>query len=297
MTLRGRSTPEAGNEELADLIDMILAQPECSKFICRKLYQWFVGATITPEIETSIIVPLATTFRNSNFEIKPVLTQLLSSTHFYEDCLRGGIIKHPLDFVLNMIRLSNVALPNRPNKTLTHSRVFDTAIRSPSSNMLMQLMNHPTVFGWDAYYQSEMYKLWINANLIRIRSNQVNLMINGFKAFDFTFKFEPIELTETLLADGGYTFANKDFPDSTDTTLADKIIEAYCFYCYPRPCTDLQKTNLKEDLLLQGTLNEIGFWFEWKYYKDGDVEAQNGLKTRLYNLIKYFWQSSKSQPI
>ena len=69
--------------ELRDLIDKILAQEETAKYICRKLYRFFVSRNISNEIETEIIVPLAATFR-TNYNLEEVITQLLKSKHFYD---------------------------------------------------------------------------------------------------------------------------------------------------------------------------------------------------------------------
>ena len=48
---------ENGENEYKDLIDKIFEQEECSKFIMRKLYRWFVNAEISEDIETHIIEP------------------------------------------------------------------------------------------------------------------------------------------------------------------------------------------------------------------------------------------------
>lgn len=293
--ITGRNTNTAGDEELAELVDMILAQPACAKFICRKIYEWFVGTGITTDIETNVIGPMATTFQTGNFEIRPVIVQLLSSDHFYEDCIEGAIIKHPLDFVMNMLRLSEMPFPDPTTQFRPAYDFTNVAIKSPADDLQMSIIDHDTVFGWDAYYQTEKYKLWMSANAITRRNAQVDRMLAGIKVTGFTGSFDSIALTEKLFAAVGYTFNNKSFPDSTDTLLADKIIEGYCFYCYPKACTAAYQTELKNVLLLDRTVDEIGYWFEWKYYKDGVAGAENGLRTKLNNAVKFFWKSAEFQ--
>ena len=61
---------------------MIFERPEVAKFICRKIYQFFVYYHIDDKIENNIIAPLAELFIKSNFEIKPVLEKLFQSEHF-----------------------------------------------------------------------------------------------------------------------------------------------------------------------------------------------------------------------
>lgn len=293
----GRNNATAGDTELGELVDMILAQPETAKFICRKLYQWFVAAAITPAIETDIIIPLANTFRTGNYQIKPVLEQLLSSEHFYEETNRGSIIKHPLDFILNMSRLVNLPAPSPTTQTTAFYNVLNRMVRKPADDLQMDIMRHETVFGWDAYYQPEMYKLWINSTAIRLRNTHADLLVTGFTQTGFKSSFDALTLTENILTDVGYTFINKAFPDSNDTQLADKIIEGFCFYLYPQKCTPDQQAALRDALLYQGELNEVGFWFEWKYYKDGDNAAKNGIRTKLANMLRYLWKSAEFQLI
>jgi uncharacterized protein (DUF1800 family) len=293
----GRSSISAGDTELGELVDMILAQPESAKFICRKIYQWFVASTITPDLETDIIIPLANTFRSGNYQIKPVLEQLLSSEHFYEQANRGAIIKHPLDFILNMSRLANLPVPNPISQTEAFYNIISRMIRRAADDLQMDIMRHETVFGWDAYYQPEMYKLWINSTAIRLRNTHADLLVTGFTQTGFKSSFDALTLTENILTDIGYTFVNKNFPDSTDTQLANKIIEGFCFYLYPQQCPPDQQLVLRDALLYQGELNEVGFWFEWKYYKDGDNAAKNGLRTKLSNMIRFMWKSAQFQLI
>jgi uncharacterized protein (DUF1800 family) len=49
-TVTGRSGVTGGDEELADLVQMLLSHPESPKFICRKLYRWYVNPSVTQEI-------------------------------------------------------------------------------------------------------------------------------------------------------------------------------------------------------------------------------------------------------
>ncbi len=290
-TITGQNNPATGETELAALVDMILAQPETARFICRKLYRWFVAAPITADIEIGIIEPLAVTFRQANYAIAPVLAQLFSSEHFYGIDVQGSIIKHPLDVALGLFRLTNMPLPDPVSQTLAFNNTMNKGIRQPVSLQQMDIMRHETVFGWDAYYQPDYYKLWINSSSLRQRFTLVDLLLNGYTLNGFKVSFDPIVLTETLLAAVGYVFSNKASPNANDKLLGTRIIEGYCFYFYPKPCLPDEIVTLRETLLFQGALNETGFWFEWKYYVDGDTAAKNGMKTRLTSLLRYFWKS------
>ncbi|MDQ3845259.1 MAG: DUF1800 domain-containing protein, partial [Bacteroidota bacterium] len=72
-TISGKSGT-AGANETDELIDMIFKKDEVSKFICRRLYRWFVYYKIDEATEANVIEPLAKIFRDNNYEIKPVLS-------------------------------------------------------------------------------------------------------------------------------------------------------------------------------------------------------------------------------
>ena len=68
--IQGRKGKE-GEQELDEMLDMIFEQEEVSRFICRKLYRFFVYHNIDDTTEKNIIEPLAKTLRKNNYEIIP----------------------------------------------------------------------------------------------------------------------------------------------------------------------------------------------------------------------------------
>ena len=96
--IKGRSGDNAGPDELNELLDMILKNAETPRYICRKLYRWFINSDIPATVETNFIQPLAALFSKANFELKPVLSALFQSQHFFDESLRGSIIKAPAGF-------------------------------------------------------------------------------------------------------------------------------------------------------------------------------------------------------
>jgi len=117
--------------ELRDFVDMVFAQRETARFFCRRLYRFFVRPTITPEVETDIIEPLATTFINADFEMLPVLRQLLQSEHFFDlddsdsnDEIVGGIIKSPLELLCHAVSFFKVSLPDQVTDATKFYRNF-----------------------------------------------------------------------------------------------------------------------------------------------------------------------------
>ncbi|MBA4258047.1 MAG: hypothetical protein C0446_02710 [Chitinophaga sp.] len=60
--IAGRTGSTAGDIELDELINMIFNVQEVAKYICRRLYRWFVYYDIDASVETNIITPLANIF-------------------------------------------------------------------------------------------------------------------------------------------------------------------------------------------------------------------------------------------
>lgn len=166
--IKGRSGNSAGLDELTDLVDMILRNAETPRYICRKLYRWFINSDIPADVETNFIQPLADLFRKSGFEIKPVLTALFQSQHFFDERLRGSMIKAPADLVVSTFRFWGLQAPD-PAQNLTGYYQIGNYIHSRLKEEQQELLNPPTVFGWTAYYQSDYYQQWINSTTLGLR--------------------------------------------------------------------------------------------------------------------------------
>ena len=100
----------ADEKEFENFIDLIFQQEVVARFICRKLYRWFVYYVVDDTVEQSIIEPMAQLLVDNNFEIAPVLKTFLSSQHFFDANLIGPMIKHPLDFVVGLFRQFQIPL-------------------------------------------------------------------------------------------------------------------------------------------------------------------------------------------
>ncbi len=83
-----------------DIVDMILEQEITANFICRKIYRNFVSF----EENEERIAELAGVFRNSDYEIKPVLEAIFKSDYFYDEENVGSLIKSPLKLAISAAR-------------------------------------------------------------------------------------------------------------------------------------------------------------------------------------------------
>lgn len=162
-TVINGQTGMGGAAEADALVDMIFTKTEAAKFICRKLYRFFVYYVIDVDVENNVIAPLAQILIANNFEIVPVLQALFKSQHFFDTNNRGCFIRTPLDHILGTLRTFNVNISN----TLAVEKTYAiwNYLRTDAANLALDLGDPPNVAGYPAYYQvPEYYELWINSN-------------------------------------------------------------------------------------------------------------------------------------
>lgn len=175
--------------ELQTFVDMVFAQAETARTTCRRLYRFFVSRNITPEIEADIIEPLADTFRQSGYEMIPVLGQLLASKHFYDeddankyDEIVGGMIKSPLELAGQALSFFDIAIPSPTEAPQQHHATFysqavlDRMFLASGLNLFMPA----DVAGYPAYYQEPEYsRAWFNSSTIISRYKLPAMLITG----------------------------------------------------------------------------------------------------------------------
>ncbi len=170
--IKGRSGDE-GATETDELIEMICKNPEVSKFLCRKLYRWFVHSIIDKQVEKNVIVPLSEIMLQSNYEIKPVLKALFTSAHFYETGLIGAMFKSPVDYFIGTIREIDLRLCKKVEGWWLMIAALHT--------MGQDVGDPPSVAGWPAYYEFPFYdKDWIMSEYLSARTR----WIKGLSYFD-----------------------------------------------------------------------------------------------------------------
>ena len=178
-TISPASTATAMDTELNSFVEMVFSQMATAKNICRKLYIYFVKATITAEVETDIITPLAQLLYNNNYEIAPVVRKLLESQHFYDlddgnanDETIGGIIKSPLQQLSEIVSYFKATIPDptaNPNGFyISFWNSFVETSYFVGSNMIV--FDPDNVAGHLAYYQTPSFdKNWIAASTLIAR--------------------------------------------------------------------------------------------------------------------------------
>ncbi|MFM8472873.1 MAG: DUF1800 family protein [Candidatus Kapaibacterium sp.] len=140
-----------------DIINTIFEKDACAAYFARRLYKAFVYDVP----DEKIVTELAQVLRANNYELRPTLSVLLKSAHFFDKEFRGSLIKSPIEFVAGLQR------------QLGYNDVPDQYSVSAASALSLELLNPPTVEGWKGGH------LWLNTNLYPLRQRIVEAMVEG----------------------------------------------------------------------------------------------------------------------
>lgn len=228
---------KTGKWKVDDVVDLMFNErgDAISKYICEKIYKEFVY--IVPD--RTAIAEMAKTFKNSNWEIKPVIDQLLRSAHFYDESNIGAIEKSPFGYMIGLVRA--LGLTNIPDFTLSDTSRTAGNLASRMAAMGQEVANPPNVKGWEGG------RLWISVStlptrqkfLIDVMDAKITVRVNGKQTVIYTFD--------------AVAFA-KSFPDYNDIhKLVDNMNQ---FFLNTKPST-------KEANLLYATLLDGGVDYEW----------------------------------
>lgn len=229
-----------GQNEYADLVDVIFLQNEVASFICKKIYRWFVNYDITQVVEDTIIPIMANTLITNNYEVLPVLTQLFKSEHFYDITLRGTIIKNPMEYLYSIMN-STLSTPTYNFDENYELYVF---AYNGAAVLGMNYANPPSVGGWTAYYQAPAFsRLWANSSFIKLRFDISDLLTlaGGINVNGNTWEVNHIDFLDGL---------------SNPSSAQDVIDDMVTVFC-PKGLDALKKLTLKA-ILTNGLPD-----FEW----------------------------------
>jgi uncharacterized protein (DUF1800 family) len=272
-----------GANETDQLIDMIFAQTETAKFLCRKLYRWFIYYVIDSTVETNIITPLANILIQNNFEMVPTLSALLKSEHFFDPENTGCLIKNPVDHVIGVCRQFNVAFPDSgaPANQYKAWNIVATGL----ANLAMDPGDPPSVAGWPAYYQEPQYhELWINSNTLPSRNQITDGLCsqNGIHQSGIVLQIDCIAFTQGL-----------SNPSDPNQLIADAA-----FLLSPLDIGATQTAFLKS-ILLSGQTNDSYWTTAWTNYLSDTTNTtyQNTVLTRLRPFYSYILDLAEYQLI
>lgn len=234
------------SEEYKLLVDMIFSKKETARFLARKIYRWFMYYQIDQNIEVQIIESLATTLFENNYEIKPMLVQLLGSEHFFSADYRGSQIKNPMDFSIGVYRKCEIKL----SATVLDNYQIWNDIYYSCLYMEMILGDPPDVAGWPQYYQEpSYYELWVNTATIPFRTDFTDTLCTfGITHGGFKFFIDPFVLSGKV----------------NDPSDPASLINGIAGILLPVSLNNSQISQLKE-VLIPG-LPDSTWTYEWLKY-------------------------------
>ena len=110
-----------GNFNGDDIIDIIVEQPACARFISRHLYNFFVADepqvpswNVTPPQDPDAIDTLANAFMESDGHLSHVLGVLFNSDFFKEAQFKK--VKSPTELVLGIVKLVGTFQSPQPRR-------------------------------------------------------------------------------------------------------------------------------------------------------------------------------------
>ena len=299
--ITGRSGATAGDMELADLTTMILNRPETARFMCRKLYRWFVNPTITPDIELNVIVPLATFFASptNDWKIRPVLEKLLTSQVFFAEANIGAIVKSPAEMMLGLLRFYGQI----PRDMLTQPAAFRKYmdfVYYRMRDLQQPILDQLTVFGYDAYYQTGYSKVWINTNTIVLRGEFVNYLVQGWYevAPGYRLQIQLVEMIEAIQPNFADVppLPQTSPPIGTPAVTCVQVLDTLLKNLFATDISQAQKDFLIDMILMQ-ELPRLSWEFEWNAYRREPTDSyrRNTVLWRLQNLMKYMLRMAEYQ--
>ena len=276
--VKGKSGPSAGDEELADIVDMIFSQKETAMYLTRKLYQWFVYYEITDEINIQIISPLADIMMQNDYDIIPVLRKLLSSKHFFDANLVGAMIKNPVDFATLLANSFNIPIPQDKNSADYYT--FYQNLNGQVYNLQMGLLYPPAVAGWDAYWvEPDYYRLWINSSTLPLRFSLTDNLISGGGTFK-NMGLDSIAMTKFLC---------------TDPTDVQLLITDWTNYLYPNAITQEEQDIFTTKFTEKYTTTQWKADWESLMQTPDNTQLLKKVKAQLDYLVKILFRNSEFQ--
>lgn len=278
--ITGRTGATAGDLELNDMLNMIFAQNEVAKFIVRKFYRWFVYYDIDATTEANVITPLADIFRNNNYNIKPVLTTLFKSEHFFDVLNQGCVIKTPADIVVGSMREYDVKMPALTDWDTNYGH-WNT-LYSFMFNMGLNIHDPANVAGMPAYYQEpSFHEIWITTDSLPKRNQFTDIMTNtGYTRNNIKMQFDFVAFAKTL--------SNPGNPND--------IIDDALKYLYRLNLSPQVKQQMKTQMLLSNQQYDYYWTNAWMAYIASPTTANfNIINTRLKDLFRYLMNLSEYQ--
>lgn len=157
---------QTGNWDADDVIEIVFAEEQCARFLCTKLYRWFVDEYPDP----ARIEELAGVLRENDYEMRPVLETMLRSEHFFDPEFRGSLISDGVDHYVGRVRTFGLADQTAFLDSASNQRIWLEFSASAYNHLLLL---PPNVAGWPGY------RTWINSSTLPWRKELSVALVDG----------------------------------------------------------------------------------------------------------------------
>ncbi len=130
----------AANYNYETVIDLTLAQPEAAQYVVRNLWKCFIHDFPSD----AVVNELAEVFKQSNFELAPLLKRILTAQAMFSPEARGNQLASPAEHWIGVARTLDMHAFSEDSQGYVLDRVVDD-LRAAGQDLL----NPPGVEGWD----------------------------------------------------------------------------------------------------------------------------------------------------
>ena len=147
---------ESGNFDGDEIIDLILKQKQCARFICKKVYSYFVNERVNEDHINEMVRVFY-----PNYNIEDLMRCVFLSDWFYKIENIGSKIKSPIELYVGISNKVPVKFNN------------DRGLYYIQKLLNQVLLRPPNVAGWKGG------KTWIDSNTIMIRLKLASILLNN----------------------------------------------------------------------------------------------------------------------
>ena len=207
---------QRGNWNGDDFARIALGRTACSRFICGKLYRYFVNDVPEGDLppghaaaRAAFVDAMASELRANQYELAPVLGKLFRSAHFHDASNRASVIKSPAQLVVQTVR--QLGTPPRQLSSLT----------AACELMGQDLFQPPNVKGWDGG------RSWINTSTLFVRQNVAIYLLTGKRPGMYDWENDAARFDADALVAGAIVSADAGANaggDPSPEALVDRLL-------------------------------------------------------------------------
>jgi uncharacterized protein (DUF1800 family) len=175
---------ETGRFRAKDVVDILLRQTACARYIAGRLLLFMEGV----EPDDLRLTEYAALLKRNKYELKPFLRKLLLDPRFYSERVIAARVAGPVDYMVGVTRRLAINLDPQ-------------FLHIAATELGQQLFNPPSVKGWDGG------EAWIHTGSLLARGNTIGLMLD---TIDLEETFRPLKKQRDPLVKPGKNQAESD---------------------------------------------------------------------------------------